>query len=303
VLSSGQYYTNVIFYSFISLFGPVALYRVMQDIYPTRKIAVFIASFFIPSFLYWTSGLHKEGLIFLGLALILYQIYFSFKQKKISFPGILTLIAGFILVLALRNFLIVVLLPAVGAWLLCHKLKYRPVIVYSAIYAVFILLFFSTRYLHPRLNFPDAVVARQQAFIKLTGSSSVSVRELQPTAKSFVLNIPQALSLSIIRPYPSDVRHLLSLAAAVEINLLLLLFLAFLFWRKSDSKISPALLFCLFFSFGLLMMIGYSVNNLGAIVRYRSIVLPFLIVPMIANIDWEKISLLFFGNIKNNTNI
>jgi hypothetical protein len=182
-------------------------------------------------------------------------------------------------------------------------LKYRPVIVYSAIYAVFILLFFSTRYLHPRLNFPDAVVARQQAFIKLTGSSSVSVRELQPTAKSFVLNIPQALSLSIIRPYPSDVRHLLSLAAAVEINLLLLLFLAFLFWRKSDSKISPALLFCLFFSFGLLMMIGYSVNNLGAIVRYRSIVLPFLIVPMIANIDWEKISLLLFGNIKNNTNI
>ncbi len=37
------------------------------------------------------------------------------------------------------------------------------------------------------------------------------------------------------------------------------------------------------------MMIGYSVNFLGAIVRYRSIILPFLIVPIVALINWQRI--------------
>jgi len=63
IFSFGHYYTNVIFYSFISMSGPIAIYRVMNDVYPGRKLQVLIAVFLIPSFLYWTSGLHKEGLL------------------------------------------------------------------------------------------------------------------------------------------------------------------------------------------------------------------------------------------------
>ncbi|MBK5273242.1 MAG: hypothetical protein JJE22_19745 [Bacteroidia bacterium] len=56
--------------------------------------------------------------------------------------------------------------------------------------------------------------------------------------------------------------------------------------------------FSIFFSFSLLLAIGLSVNNLGAIVRYRSVILPLLIVPMAAQIDWEKIESLFLKNNK-----
>ena len=108
--------------------------------------------------------------------------------------------------------------------------------------------------------------------MKLGGGSAVAARHLEPTPESFVVNAPQALSLSIVRPYPSDVRHLLSLVAATEITLILLLFVVFLLWRKNKTPLNPFLLFCIFFSFSVLMMIGYTVNNLGAIVRYRSII-------------------------------
>ncbi|MDQ6608467.1 MAG: hypothetical protein M3Y85_01445, partial [Bacteroidota bacterium] len=101
-------------------------------------------------------------------------------------------------------------------------------------------------------------------------------------------------------PYPSDVRHLLSLAAACEINFLLLLFVVFLIWRRKGTPSNPFLLFCLFFSFSVLMMIGYTVDVLGAIVRYRSIVLSLLIVPIAAQIDWARINRSFFNNITNN---
>jgi hypothetical protein len=118
-----------------------------------------------------------------------------------------------------------------------------------------------------------------------------------------LVNAPQAFSLSLLRPYPSDVRHLLSLAAALEIAVIMLLFLVFLFWRTNGITLSPFILFCLCFSVGVLFMIGYSVNNLGAIVRYRSIVFPLLLAPMAAKINWQRISVAFFQDIKmeNNT--
>jgi hypothetical protein len=302
LFSFGHYYINLVFYSFISLFGPVAVYRVMQDVFPGRRLAVLLSVFLIPSFIYWTSGLHKEGLIFLGFALLIYHFYFGLKEKRFSAKRIAILFFSLILVVVLRNFLILTLLPALLAWLLADRTRLKPIAAYGIVYGLAFLFFFGGKVLHSGFDFPKVVANRQQEFLGLGGASAVAVNPLQPTVGSFIRNAPQAFALSSIRPYPGDVRHLLSLAAAVEINTFLLLFLVFLFWRKNGSGSSPFLLFCLFFSFSILMMIGYSVNILGAIVRYRSIVLPFLIVPMVAKIDWRKIGKLVFENIENKNN-
>ncbi len=297
--SFGYYYVNVIFYSFITMFAPIAIYRVMNDVFPNRKLPILLATFLIPSVLYWTSGVHKDGIIFLGLSLVIYHIYFGLKEGRFSAQRIILITIGLLLVLALRNFLIIPVVPALFCWILSTKLKRKPLLIYSGVYLVFVILFFAAKFIHPRLNLPEEVVARQEAFLKLGGGSAVAVNKLEPTFASFFYNIPQALTLSTIRPYPADVKHLLSLAAATEINFLLLLFAVFLFWRKNVSANRPFILFCIFLSFSVLMMIGYTVDVLGAIVRYRSIVLSLLIIPVVATIDWDKVDNLFLGNIKN----
>lgn len=302
LFSFGNYYVNVIFYSFLSLFGPVAVYRVMKNVFPDKKIPVLVATFLIPSFLYWTSGLHKEGLIFVGLSLMIYHFYFGFKQKSFPPYRILLILFGFALAIILRNFLVLPLLPPVLAWLLCYKVKWKPIFLFTFVYVLFLTLFFTIKYLVPNLDPPKSVALKQQEFIELVGHSSVSVNKLEPTFTSFLINAPQAFSLAAIRPYPSDVHHLLSLAAAIETALILLFFLVFLFWGHKGMARSPFLLFCLFFSLGVLFMIGYSVNNLGAIVRYRSIVLPLLLAPMAAKIDWARLTRPIFQNIKNENN-
>jgi len=304
LLSFGNYYTNVIFYSFITLFGVVGIFRIMKDIFPKNVIAVLLATFLVPSFIYWTSGLHKDGLIFLGISMIAYHFYFGFKEGRFPFYRVVLILIGFLMILALRNFLVITIIPGIVAWILAQKMKYRPVYVFAGVYLLFIIFFFTAKFIHPKLDFPDAVAVKQQEFMKLKGGgSTVEVTAIEPTITSFVLNFPQALSLTAVRPYPSDVRHLLSLAAATEINLLLLFFILFLFLRTHGTKLSPFMLFCIFFSFSVLLMIGYTVNVLGAIVRYRAIVLPFLIVPMMAMINWQKINKLIFGNIENKNNV
>ena len=38
IFSFGHYYVNVIFYSFITLFGPLAFYKVMNDVFPKKRM-------------------------------------------------------------------------------------------------------------------------------------------------------------------------------------------------------------------------------------------------------------------------
>jgi hypothetical protein len=82
--------------------------------------------------------------------------------------------------------------------------------------------------------------------------------------------------------------------------------LIFLFWRERNgmkTRYSIFVYFCLFLSFSVLITIGYVVNNLGAIVRYRSIILPLLLTPVFCGLNWEKINSLLFSNIKNKSNV
>jgi hypothetical protein len=306
IFSFGNYYTNVIFYSFISMFGPIAIYRVMNDVYHGKKWQLVVSVFLIPSFLYWTSGLHKEGLIFLGFSLVIFNFYLGFRKKTFSLANILFIILGLLIVLVFRNFLIIILIPALVAWFFAFKFSRKPLTVFGICYIFFVIFFFTAKYISTSLDFPEVVVTKQKEFVSLHGISSVPMKKLEPNFTSFVINMPQTLSLSILRPYPSDVRHILSLAAATETDGLLLLFLIFLFFpsKRHDQK-QPAIFiyFCLFLSFSVLITIGYSVNNIGAIVRYRSIILPLLLTPLFCRINWQRINKLVFNNINIRNNV
>lgn len=303
VFSFGNYYVNVIFYSFITLLGPLAIYRVMTDVFPRRRTEILISSFLIPSFLYWTSGLHKEGLIFTGIGLILYSVYFGNKAKKLSWKKWFALIAGLLLLLTLRNFLFIIILPAIISWLLALRWPRRPLAIFAGMYLLFGILFFTARYINPKLDFPQAVVTKREEFINLQGKTSVPMKQLKPDVGSFLANTPEAFTLSTIRPYPKDVKHILSLAAMLEVISLLFLFVLFLVFPRNTIRSRSTVYFCIFFSVTVLLAIGFSVNNLGAIVRYRSIVLPLLVIPMAALTDWPRLGKAFLTNIKNKNNV
>jgi len=78
-LTLKNYYADIIFFNFLFLFGPVAFYRVIKEKVHANKIVFLAFIFCIPSFLFWCSGMHKDGLIFTAVALII----FYFKKLAI----------------------------------------------------------------------------------------------------------------------------------------------------------------------------------------------------------------------------
>ncbi len=305
VLSLGNYYVNVILYSFITLFGPVAFYRMMAEIFPKKKFQVFAATFLVPSFLYWTSGIHKEGLLFTGICLIFYSCYAGFRDKRFGYKRWLNILLGTLLIVSMRNYLLIVMIPAIIAWWLAMKYAGSKWFVFPAVYILFILFFFTAKYINPHLDFPHAVMEKQQEFLHLPyGGSTIVLKQLGPDVLSFAKNAPQAMLFSSTRPFPSDVHHLLSLAASAEIIILLLLVLLSVIFRDKKRQKNPAIIACYLFGISVLIVIGFTVNNLGAIVRYRSIIIPLIMVPVFAGIEWQKLKafvkhIIFKNNINN----
>lgn len=299
LLSFGNYYINVIFYSFLTLSGPVMIYRVMTDLFPGKKIIILIGVFLIPSFLYWSSGLHKDGLTFTALSVLIYHFYFGWKKGRISFANILVMLLAVLILLAMRNYILLLLVPGLVAWGLTRKKERNIGWGFVSVYAVAVALFFLAPLISPSLDFPAAVANKQAAFMRLEGGSGLKVTPLEPHFMGFVRNAPEAIVNSLLRPFPADIKHMLSLGVMAENLFFLGLILLFLFFRdRSVSLQKPFIFFCYFFGFTLLLTIGYTVCFQGAIVRYRSILIPFMITPLLTGIDWERVKSTLINNIK-----
>ncbi len=287
-LSGTRYYVNVIFYSFITFFGPIAFIRVMNDLFPDRKLLVTCSTFLFPSFLFWSSGIHKDGLIFLFMSLIVYVMYFGFKKKKLGIKEFSIVLLLLMLIFPVRNHVVLACIPGLVAWWLAEKYFKRKWIAFALVTAIGTTIFFSAKYIHPKLDLPISIVMRNKGFIMLGGNSFLPQRKLEANFPSFIQNAPQALNHTLVRPYVTEFLSPLYLASALEI-LFIWLLVSVWFFRYTDNPYKHSVVQFLFLvSMVLLLLTGYIVPQLGGIVRYRAIFFPFVLVPIIATIAWKK---------------
>ncbi len=294
LFSFGNYLINTLFYNFLVFFGFVALYRVFVKIFPNSFYQLIFGIFLSPSALFFTSMIHRDGLILLSLSMIIYNVFFI-TNEGFSPKRLIGAISFLIMVFLLRNFVIIALIPALIAWLISIKFPKYAFISFVAVYGISAILFFTSGYISPRANLPQYVASRQESFIEIgkAGNSTIPIKPLHPDFESFVSNAPQAFSHSALRPYFSEVISVQYLPFAIEIFIIELLFVVFLVCHKKKVVINPLIYFGIFFSITMLLMVGYTVPIIGALVRYRSIYLIFLILPIVCYTDWSVVKKLF----------
>lgn len=296
LFSFGNYFVNTLIYNFLVFFGFVALYRVFVKLFPTSFYQLIIGVFLVPSALFFTSMIHRDGLIFLSLAMLIYNVFFivnaPFSRKRL-----IGAVFFLILIFLFRNFVFIALLPALIAWLISIKFPKHAFISFLAVYALSTILFFTSGYISPRANLPQYVVSRQESFIEIgkAGNSTIPIKSLEPDFISFASNAPQAFNHAALRPYFSEVVSIQFLPFAIEIFLIEVLFVVFLTYHKKNISVNPLIYFGVFFSLTMLLMAGYTVPIIGAIVRYRSIYLIFLTIPMLCYTNWDRVKKLFLS--------
>ncbi|MEO6188552.1 MAG: hypothetical protein ABIO82_00415 [Ginsengibacter sp.] len=294
IFSFENFFVNNLFFDFLVFFGAVYLYRVFIKAFRLRKALIIACVFLLPSVLYFTSGIHRDGFIFIGLSIIVYHFYFILEEKNISWKRIFSIMFFLCLILLLRSFVFITLVPALIGWIISSRYSKSAMINYLSVYLVSIAIFFATSWLGSTVNLPKYVSEKQSQFVDIAkrGTSSIDINILHPTFKSFWQNTPQAFINSLMRPFLTEMKDVLYIPSAIEILAYELLFLLFIFFRKS-RKLRAFDYFCIFLALGMFLIIGFTIPILGAIVRYRSIYFPFLILPLISFINWKKLIRLF----------
>jgi hypothetical protein len=292
IFSGANYYINVILFNFLVFLGNMALFRVYRYRYKHHINVLAFTCFLLPSFLLFSSTIHKEGLIIAALGWLLFSFYNALHFTGFTFKKIIGIGFCFIVLFLFRNYIAALLLPGLSAWAICHYKKYNPIVTFSLVYLVFMLIFFNIHAVFPSIDPPGLIVQRQTEFFGLEKArSQISTPVLYPNFSSFFSNFPTTISHIFCRPFITDYKlSPLLLLFSVELACYQILIMIFVFIRKKSDGIDAFVLFGLFFGCSLLFLIGYIVPVIWAIIRYRSIYLPFLLIPVILNIDWDKLS-------------
>jgi hypothetical protein len=288
LISHGNYYINSLFFNFFSFCGLLALYKVFVHVYANKKNTVMICVFLLPSTLYFTSGIHKDLLVAAFLAFYTYALYFIINDY-FSWKRFGLLIFSGLMILLLRNFLFFAIIPASFAYWFSVKYKISSfkVIITSLSIAVLMLWISENFFNYTRPL--EIIEQRSYDFLQLgKAGSQIEMNDLKPTLKSYLANIPQVIDHVLLRPYFWEKQTLFSWFLSVELFFYWVLLIVFLFqFYRGRQKIINSYLntYSIFMSILMLLMIGYIVPNVGSIVRYRSIYLPYLITPILCNIN------------------
>ncbi len=286
VFTGASYWVDLVWLNFIYFFGPVAFYRIITKKVNARQFMLIIAVFCIPSFVFWQSGLHKDGLIFLTLSMILYHFNTMVEQQKIRLYPALLLLFFLLVLFAFRNYLVLLLIPALFTWWLAEKFPRHNVLNTVIIYGACMLLFFMVKYISPSLDFPQYMVSKQGEFRSLEANSQVALPVLQPSFAGFIAFLPYALDMTILRPHVTELANPAYWPSIAE-NLVLWTWLLWALINKlrtgifrKPSPVSGLVICCCCFGISLLLLTGYTVTAIAGVVRYKSLVLPMLFAPL-----------------------
>lgn len=293
IFSGGNYYINVVLYNFIIFFGGIGLYRVFKQVYQASKLLTVVAVFLLPSVLFFGSTIHKDGLVMALTGVVVFNMW-QLLQIGFTFKRFFFIFLSLLLIFFFRNFVVMALLPALAAWVIAQKKHISPFKTFLPVYAATVLLFFTIQYLLPSVNLQAYMVQKQADFLSLEkGNTSIQMDTLQATPASFISIAPKAIQHGLLRPFITDSRlSKILLPWSVELVFYEILVLLFLFFRRQGFTFKqPFIFFSLSFGLSLCLIIGYTVPVIGAIVRYRSMYLPFIIAPFILGISWDRLAM------------
>lgn len=302
-ITGSNYYLNSLFLSLFSFAGAWFFVRVVARVFPGGTKAAIISFLFVPSVVFWASGMLKESLLFGSLCFfwgsvlqLVYQPQIRFGLQKI----LLLLVSGYVL-WKIKFFLAALVFCLTGAWVILRWLQQRfsffrtgiriwlvlPVILF--VLAAFIMNWSESFELQ---HFFDRLVWNYQKLqSKSPGRPVITLQQFEPNAFSVISNIPIAILNVVYRPFFWEGNNFFYRLAGLEnLALLSLTFgLGSLFKKENHGKLPGFYLVLLAYILFMAAVFGLSTPNFGSLNRYRIAILPFLIYLLLQLPFWQNL--------------
>ncbi len=286
------YLPTALLFAFFSFSGIWAMFRTFANIYPKLHREIAIAFLFIPSTFVWGSAIFKDTVCMFGLGWMVYTTFRIFVNRDFSVANMLMLIFSFYIIAIVKLYILLAFLPALSLWLLMtysHKIKSVGLrwIVNLMFLGVTVMgfLFLSEKFAQEMNKYSlEKIAATAQStrswinYASGDEGSAYDLGEFDPGVAGMLTKFPQAVVVTLYRPFIWESRKLIVALSAIEALVFLFYTLKVIFTRRAALKNmmkDQNLLFCLIYSLIFAFAVGISSYNFGALSRYKIPCLPF----------------------------
>lgn len=124
-------------------------------------------------------------------------------------------------------------------------------------------------------------------------NSKVDIHPMTPTVGSLLSHLPYGLAVATIWPFPNEINSAAVGIYFAENSVILLLVIAALLLLKKRPEHINIIALCLTYCLLILTLIGLTTPLYGGIERYKSVVIPFILILLLLIYDEEKLKSIF----------
>jgi hypothetical protein len=254
-----------------------------------------ISILFIPSVVFWGSGLLKDTITLSAVGWYTYHFYYFFIKKQYKFSsGLYVFISAFLLI-AIKPYILFALLPGSIIWLSNERLKNIRNKVLRSLAAPFFIsvgvglgvLVLSQMgdvlgvYSIDKV-LDKAVESNMDQKQDYYGGNSFDIGDFEATLPGVLSKTHLAISATLFRPYLWDARNPVMFISALENTYILLLTIFLLIRLKFFGFFTligenPLLLFSVLFALFFAFSVGLATSNFGSLVRLKIPCIPFFV--------------------------
>ena len=298
-LSFQKYLILNLFFSMLSFSGVWRLYRFFYEQYPHLHKQLAIAILYLPTFVFWSSGILKDPICTGALGWITYALYETFYKKKDIIKNVIILFVAGYLLYVIKVYILISYVPFFILFLVLKNVNLvkskvlRITLVLGLIVLAMGLFTTVMEQLAGTLggyggsDVTKNISIYQKAYAEQedVGSSFSLGVEYDGSVQSLIKIAPAAIIATFYRPFIWESKKISTLLSSFESLIIMFFTLSVLFkagpvnFVKSIAK-DPTIMYCLLFALLFALFVGATTANFGTLVRYKIQCMPFYIVAM-----------------------
>ena len=308
ILGFNKFLLTVILLNCFCFIGHWKFFLMCQSLYPKISKQLIISIFFIPSIIFWGSGIMKDTYTLTSTLWFTYNFYMIFIKKKNIIANILMIFFNIFCLIEIKPYIFIVLLPGAFIWIFynyCNNIEnkiirflFTPFISLIGLIISIILLsyfnknlgdYFSMDQIITKAQVTQQDLIREEAY----GKHYYNIGTFDNSIGSLIRKAPISIISGLFRPFIWEVKNVVMLFSGLETLTLFLVSLFIiikvgLFKTIKFIRHEPLLLFSFLFVLCFSFSVGLSSANFGALVRYRIPQLPFFVLGLFILLEKVK---------------
>lgn len=293
IITFNSFLISTVLLGYVTYRGSWKLFQLFYNYYPNLSIQMAVSFLFIPSALFYGSGILKDSFTYMSTCLFTLHFHNIFISKKFEYSAYFYLLLNALIIFGIKPYILMILLPGLLIWSgfkRFNKIRNSAIkimiipIMLIAVLGFSAILFISLGGAMDKYSVDNALntAATTQNDLKSDyyEGASFDIGNFDGTPLGAAKLFPAATFAGLFRPFITEASSALVLLSALE-NLYLLFLFFRPFFRGTPKMIfkvitsDPMLIFCVFFCIFFAFMLGITTSNFGALTRFKIPMLPF----------------------------